>query len=62
VIVLADAQKNPIPQPFERDLFRQAAVRGAKPLRIQRGLPAGAYGLKPHDYYADQALASNQAA
>jgi HD-GYP domain-containing protein (c-di-GMP phosphodiesterase class II) len=62
VIVLADAQKNPIPQPFERDLFRQAAVRGAKPLRIQRGLPAGAYGLKPHDYYADHALAANQAA
>jgi hypothetical protein len=22
-----------------------------KPLRIQRGLAAGAYGLRPHDFY-----------
>ncbi|MBU6273179.1 MAG: HD-GYP domain-containing protein [Betaproteobacteria bacterium] len=57
VIVLADAQKRPLAAPFERDLFKQAVVKGAKPLRIQRGLPAGAYGLKPHDFYADEALA-----
>jgi len=56
VIVLADASKRPL-APFERDLFKQAVVKGVKPVRIQRGLPAGAYGLKPHDFYADEALA-----
>lgn len=62
VIIVADAQKHPIAEPFERDLFKQAAVKGAKPLRIQRGLAAGAYGLKPQDFYADEALAHAQAA
>jgi len=62
VIIVADAQKRPIAEPFERDLFKQAAVKGAKPLRIQRGLAAGAYGLKPQDFYADEALAHAQAA
>jgi HD-GYP domain-containing protein (c-di-GMP phosphodiesterase class II) len=62
VIVLADAQKKLLDAPFERDLFQQAAVRGVKPMRIQRGLPSGAYGLKPHDYYADLAPASVAAA
>ncbi|MEI8305378.1 MAG: HD domain-containing phosphohydrolase [Burkholderiales bacterium] len=57
VIVLADASKRPLAAPFERDLFKQAVVKGVKPVRIQRGLPAGAYGLKPHDFYADEALA-----
>jgi hypothetical protein len=57
VIVLADAEKRPLAAPFERDLFKQAVVEGVKPIRIQRGLPAGAYGLKLHDFYADEALA-----
>jgi HD-GYP domain-containing protein (c-di-GMP phosphodiesterase class II) len=57
VIVLTDAEKRPLAAPFERDLFKQAVVKGVKPIRIHRGLPAGAYGLKPHDFYADEALA-----
>ena len=57
VIILTDAEKRPLAEPFERDLFTQAVVKGVKPIRIHRGLPAGAYGLKPHDFYADEALA-----
>jgi hypothetical protein len=62
VIVVADAQKNRIAEPFERDLFKQAAIAGAKPLRIQRGLAAGTYGLNLQDFYADEALALAQTA
>jgi HD-GYP domain-containing protein (c-di-GMP phosphodiesterase class II) len=51
VIVLAGADKRPMPQPFVRDLFAQPRAEGVKPLRIQRGLAAGAYGLRPHDFY-----------
>ncbi len=51
VIVLAGADKRPLPRPFVRDLFAQPRAEGVKPLRIQRGLAAGAYGLRPHDFY-----------
>jgi HD-GYP domain-containing protein (c-di-GMP phosphodiesterase class II) len=51
VIVLADAAKRPLGKPYMRDLFAQARAEGVKPLRIHRGLPAGAYGLRPHDFY-----------
>lgn len=53
VIVLADAAKRPLSQPFMRDLFTQPRAEGVRPLRIHRGLPAGAYGLRPHDFYGE---------
>jgi hypothetical protein len=30
-----------------------------KPIRITRGLPAGAYGLKIRDYYGSEIAAAN---
>ncbi|MCZ7560758.1 MAG: HD-GYP domain-containing protein [Burkholderiaceae bacterium] len=53
VLVLAGADHVPLAAPFERDLIRGPVDGDGKPIRIARGLPAGAYGLQPHDYYAD---------
>jgi len=50
VLVLTTPEKAPLPAPLERDLL--AERRGANGrLRIVRGLPSGAYGLKMRDYY-----------
>jgi HD-GYP domain-containing protein (c-di-GMP phosphodiesterase class II) len=62
VLVIAGADKRPLGQPFERDLLNETATDAAgdteRRTRIARGLPAGAHGLNPGDYYAD-ALASS---
>jgi hypothetical protein len=39
---------------MERDLFKEGTVKGSKPPRITRGLPAGAFGFKLRDYYLDE--------
>jgi HD-GYP domain-containing protein (c-di-GMP phosphodiesterase class II) len=50
VLVLTWPDKSPLATPIERDLLAQTGS-GATRLRIVRGLPAGAYGLKMRDYY-----------
>ena len=55
VLVLTAPDKTPLPRPFERDLLRTAKNAGTGRLRIVRGLAAGAYGLRLHDYYAHEA-------
>ena len=57
VLILTLADKRPLTVPLERDLFQQSREAGAKPVRIVRGLPSGAYGLKLRDYYADEPAA-----
>ena len=61
VLMLSTADKTPLPQPVERDLHQEARKRGAggKPLRIIRGLQAGAYGFKLRDYYLDENVAKH---
>ncbi len=54
VLMLTLADKRPLATPIERDLFLQTREAGAKPVRIVRGLPSGAYGLKLRNYYADE--------
>ena len=57
VLILTMTDKRPLTAPIERDLFQQSREPGAKPMRIVRGLPSGAYGLKLRDYYADEPAA-----
>ncbi|MCL4183296.1 MAG: HD-GYP domain-containing protein [Burkholderiaceae bacterium] len=62
VLVIAGTDKQPLDRPFERDLLAEAATGAAgdpqRRSRIARGLPAGAYGLNPGDYYADELASS----
>lgn len=53
VLILSGADKVQLDVPFERNLLRAPPGPGGEPLRIVRGLNAGAYGLDPGDYYAD---------
>ncbi len=53
VLLLTWPDKRALPTPIEIDLLHQTPVAGAKPLRVMRGLPSGAYGLKLRDYYAE---------
>ena len=53
VLLLTWPDKRMLPTQIEIDLLNQSPVSGAKPLRVMRGLPSGAYGLKLRDYYAD---------
>jgi len=53
VLVLAGADHVPLAAPFERDLLTGPVDGTGKPIRIARGLAAGAYGLQLRDYYAD---------
>jgi HD-GYP domain-containing protein (c-di-GMP phosphodiesterase class II) len=53
VLILSNTDKSPLAQPVERDLYKEGKVKGAKSLRITRGLPAGAFGFKLRDYYLD---------
>ncbi|HEY0879298.1 MAG TPA: HD-GYP domain-containing protein, partial [Zeimonas sp.] len=55
VLVLTAPDKTPLPQPFERDLLRTPKKTDGARIRIVRGLAAGAYGLRLHDYYAREA-------
>ena len=61
VLMLSTPDKTPLPQPVERDLHQEARKRGtgSKPLRIIRGLQAGAYGFKLRDYYLDENVAKH---
>jgi len=52
VLVLADDDKKPLDRPIERDLLASPADGSDRALRIARGLPTGAFGLEPGDYYA----------
>ena len=61
VLVLSNADKSPLAQPVERDLFKEGkkATKDAKPIRITRGLSAGAHGFKLRDYYLDEIAKQN---
>ncbi len=59
VLVLTWPDKRPLGQPVERDLLTQSKQSGTKGVRIARGLPAGAYGLKLRDFYADRIAEAN---
>ncbi len=63
VLVLSNPDKTPLAQPVERDLFREAKARARdqddKPMRIARGLPAGAFGFRLRDYYLDDIAKQN---
>ncbi len=54
VLVLTDAERRPLDRPFERDLLSRPVDGRGRAIRIARGLPAGAYGLQPGEYYADE--------
>ena len=58
VLVLTWPDKSPLGKPLERDLLTQSKGSGTR-LRIVRGLPAGAYGLKMRDYYMGEIAKAN---
>ncbi len=60
VIVLTWPDKSPLATPVERDLMMQPRDVSNKPIRIIRGLPAGAYGLKIRDFYGNELAAANK--
>jgi len=60
VLLLTAPDKRPLPAPVEKNLMQQARDNDSTPLRIVRGLPSGAYGLKLRDYYADELAAANK--
>ena len=62
VLVLTDPQKRPLERPFERDLLAGSAEGDEPPIRITRGLPAGAFGLSPGDFYADESASRDEPA
>ncbi len=49
VLVVTDAAKKQLPFPSTLDLLYDVSEN---PVHIKRGLPAGAYGLDPNDFYA----------
>jgi HD-GYP domain-containing protein (c-di-GMP phosphodiesterase class II) len=59
VLILTWPDKTPLSTPVERDLMMQPRDISDKPIRITRGLPAGAYGLKIRDYYGSEIAAAN---
>lgn len=61
VLMLSTTDKTPLPQPVERDLHQESRRKssGTKPLRITRGLQAGAYGFKLRDFYLDEKVAKH---
>jgi HD-GYP domain-containing protein (c-di-GMP phosphodiesterase class II) len=59
VLVLTWPDKTPLATPVERDLMMQPRDISNIPIRIVRGLPAGAYGLKIRDYYGSEIAAAN---
>jgi HD-GYP domain-containing protein (c-di-GMP phosphodiesterase class II) len=52
VLVIAVGEGEMIGRPFERDLLAAPMDAEGRPIRIARGLPRGAWGLQPADYYA----------
>lgn len=59
VLILSNPDKSALAQPVERDLFKESKAKNSKPLRITRGLPAGAFGFKLRDYYLDDIAKQN---
>ena len=55
VLVLTWSDKEPLPEPIARDLGERGRGGDGKVIRIVRGLPSGAYGLKVRDYYGRDA-------
>lgn len=56
VLVLTAPDKTPLSEPFERDLLHRPKGTEAGRIRIVRGLAAGAYGLRLHDYHARETM------
>ncbi len=56
VLLLTWPDKRPLRSPIEVDLLSRTQEVGGKPLRVVRGLPSGAYGLRLRDYYADGSI------
>ena len=59
VLLLTWPDKRPLANPIECDLFQKNKTGEGQKLRIARGLPSGAYGLKMRDYYADNVANDN---
>lgn len=59
VLLLTWPDKRPLASPIEKDLFQAEPDENGKRLRIARGLPSGAFGLKLRDYYADSIAHAN---
>jgi hypothetical protein len=55
VLLLSDAQRNPLERPVERELPALERGAAAPALRIARGLPAGAFTAIPGDGHASDA-------
>lgn len=51
VLIISDADKRPLPQPTSLDLLYQPQELNQNPISIQRGLPAGAFGLDAREFY-----------
>jgi HD-GYP domain-containing protein (c-di-GMP phosphodiesterase class II) len=58
VLVLTWPDKSSLATPIERDLLTQAKSSNGR-LRIIRGLPAGAYGLRMRDYFMGEIARAN---
>lgn len=54
VLVIAGPDRRPLNPPIERDLLMKPLDVDEAPIRIARGLPTGAFGLQPGDYYASR--------
>jgi hypothetical protein len=50
VLIISGVNKKPAQSPTTLDLLHQPASYDP-PLTIQHGLPTGAYGLNPREYY-----------
>jgi HD-GYP domain-containing protein (c-di-GMP phosphodiesterase class II) len=59
VLLLTGPDKAPLAEPVERDLLAQGKSEQGR-VRIVRGLPAGAYGLKLRDYYMTGIARANE--
>lgn len=57
VLLLTWSDKRMLPAPIGIDLAQQPPEAADAPLRVQRGLPPGAYGLALRDYFAEDAAA-----
>ena len=55
VLLLTTPDKRHLETPVELDLMNQSLDEDQSPVHILRGLPQGAHGLSPRDYYADTA-------
>jgi HD-GYP domain-containing protein (c-di-GMP phosphodiesterase class II) len=61
VLVLTDADKQPLADPVARDLLEKSDDEDEQRVYILKGLPPGAYGIEPRDYYIDASQSSDPA-